>query len=97
MEKNLKKIYDKKFATNLDDGYKCITAEELINELIGSDEETTFDSAKDKSMKPTEKTPKTTNNQLMKCLPLKSGRHFEIKRSYFLFKVYIKAKFKELL
>ena len=50
-EKNLKKIYDKKSATNLDDSYKCVSAEELINELIGSDEETTFDSAKDKSMK----------------------------------------------
>lgn len=49
-EKNLKKIYDKKSATNLDDSYKCVSAEELINELIGSDEETTFDSAKDKSM-----------------------------------------------
>ena len=50
-EKNLKKIYDKKSAIELNDSDRCISAEELINELIGSDEETTFDSAKDKSMK----------------------------------------------
>lgn len=50
MKKTSKKIYDKKSAIELNDSDRCISAEELINELIGSDEETTFDSAKDKSM-----------------------------------------------
>lgn len=40
-KKNLKKIYDKKYATNLEGSDKCVSAEKIIDELNGADGKTT--------------------------------------------------------